>query len=227
MINHLAFIMDGNRRWAKKRSLVPWKGHQKGSETAENIIKYCIDKNIAHLSLYTFSLENFKRPNVEKHYLLKLILSLCTDSSDTFVKHNVCVKFVGDMARFSKDIQRACAELEDKTSSCSQLSLYILLGYGGTQDILHGVNQIIKDAHKYKDKTISYDDFTQYMWSKNIPPIDLIIRTGGFQRISNFLLLQSAYSELYFTDCLWPDLTDTEIDKALSHFNAQKRNFGS
>lgn len=222
MVSHLAVIMDGNRRWAKKRGMLPWFGHRQGAKTSEMIIRYCLDRSISYLSLYTLSLENLKRSEQEVSYLFSLILEI-EQRIEEFVKAGVRVKFSGDLSCVPVQTYQACIRIQEATLHGSKLFCQFLFCYGGQQEILAATQNLIKDGHA----KVSMDLFKQYLWVGNIPDPEIIIRTGGIQRLSNFLLFQAAYSEIRFLDCLWPDLTPDMLDATIQDcFQAQK-NFGA
>lgn len=202
MISHLALIMDGNRRWAKKRALMPWLGHRQGVESVEMAIKYCLDYKISNLSLYTFSLENFKRSEQEVFYLFSLVAEAKSRVAE-FVKAGVKIKFIGDRTKIPQETLVVCEEIEKLTAAGSILLCNFLMCYGGQQEIIHAVQSLIAQGIQ----NVSLDVFRKNLWLGDIPDPEVIIRTGGVKRLSNFLLFQGAYSEIRFLDCLWPDLT--------------------
>ncbi len=222
MISHLALIMDGNRRWAKKRALMPWLGHKQGVESVHMVVEYCLDHNISYLSLYTFSLENFKRSEQEISYLFSLIRQ-AKDRIEEFVKAGVQIRFVGDRLKIPDETRVICEEIEKMTSSGATLQCNFLMCYGGQQEIINAVEHILKQNLL----EVSLADFRQHLWLGDIPDPDVIIRTGGVKRLSNFLLFQAAYAEIRFLDCLWPDLTkdilhQTVLDCVQAHKNVGK-----
>lgn len=228
MLTHLACIMDGNRRWAMRKSLQPWIGHNEGVKSVKTTVNFCLEKKIKHLSLYTFSLENFKRSAQEQSYLFSIIVDQAEQLLPELIEKNIRVYFIGDQSLFPASVKPSIEKIEHTTREHTALIVYILFCYGGQQEIIAGVKAA---AHAIANgilaiQDLNCDNFTQFLWSNAMPSPDLIIRTGGVQRLSNFLLLQSAYSELYFTDCLWPDISVQELEKALNFFNHAKRNFG-
>ncbi len=229
MINHLALIMDGNRRWAKKRLLKPWIGHKQGTQTVKAVIEYCLKKSIKHLSLYTFSLENFKRSQLEQKYLFDLIVSYSEEFLSQLINQNIKVLFIGMRSLFPQSTQQTCSSIEEKTQSGTALTVYILFGYGGKQEVVEAVKLIAQEAAKNKIdyKALTENTLKSYLLTQALPDVDLVIRTGGHKRLSNFLPFQTAYSELYFTDTLWPDLTISEVDQAIEQFYQEQRNFGA
>ena len=228
MLKHIAIIMDGNRRWAKKRGFFKIFGHREGANTIKKAVDFCLDKKISYLSLYTFSIENFKRPEYEKSFLFNLMVKEAQKALPGLIKKGVCARFIGDRSLFPKKVLHACDTLERETKSCNNLQLHFLFCYGGRQEILSGVRNIAK---KVKSGELSEDEISetileQHLWMAGIPDPDLIIRTGGHVRLSNFLLYQSAYSELFFLDCMWPEITADHLDKVVLEYNNRKRNFG-
>ena len=229
MINHLAVIMDGNRRWARKNKMNILLGHSKGGvDAATRAISFALEKGIAHLSLYTFSLENLKRSKEEKDCLFDLIISNHTKHLDNFTEKGVRVRFIGDRTQIPEDVLQACIKIEKATESFSTLHLNVLFCYGARQEIIAGIKKLY---HKIKNGILSEDEicekeFEQCLWLEDTPEPELLIRTGGTHRLSNFLLYQSAYTELYFLDCLWPEITHEHLEEALSWYLKTKRNFG-
>lgn len=228
MIQHLAIIMDGNRRWAKAQGLIPSLGHRQGAEKVELAIKFCLKQKIKHLSLYTFSLENFKRSEFEKNFLFSLLIEQANKNCEKLIESKVCVKFIGDRTKFPPSVMAACQQLEKETSSCRELNLYFNFCYGGQQEIISGVKNILKEIrnNKINEEDINETNFKEYLWSHNIPDPEIIVRTGGINRLSNFFLFQAAYSELFFLDCLWPDLTEENLQNVFDEFKLRIRNYG-
>lgn len=222
MISHLALIMDGNRRWAKKRALMPWLGHRQGVESVQMAVQYCLDHKIPYLSLYTFSLENFKRSEQEISYLFSLVRE-AKERIAEFLKAGVQIRFVGDRAKIPVDTIVICEEIEQMTKAGNVLQCNFLMCYGGQQEIISAVQHVIKQGVL----ECSIDSFRKYLWLGDIPEPEIIIRTGGVKRLSNFLLFQGAYSEIRFLDCLWPDITrellhQTVLDCVHAHKNIGK-----
>lgn len=218
MISHLALIMDGNRRWAKKRSWMPWQGHRQGAESVKMAIQYCLDQGISYLSLYTFSLENFNRSEKEVSYLFALIKE-AKNQIDQFIETGVSVRFVGDRSKVPADVKVVCEEIEEKTKNGVNLQCNFLFCYGAQQEIITAVKELVKKPNIQ----ITLDIVKQHLWLGNIPDPEVIIRTGGVKRLSNFLLFQAAYSEIRFLDCFWPDLDrDTLHEVVLDCINSQK-----
>jgi undecaprenyl diphosphate synthase len=221
MISHLALIMDGNRRWAKEQGLFTWQGHRQGANTVEMVINYCLEKGISYLSLYALSLENLQRSEQEKSYLFKLIIESNSRFAD-FVKNGVKVRFVGDLSLLPEDVRQSCHQLMQETADCQKLTCNFLVCYGGQQEIIASIEKLIDSGIKKIDKDI----FKSYLWLGNIPDPEVIIRTGGVQRLSNFLLFQAAYSEIRFLDCFWPSLTKDLLDATIQDCLSTKKNLG-
>lgn len=220
--------MDGNRRWAKKRGKLSVEGHKEGVETVKLVIRFCLDKQIEHLTLYTFSLENFKRPEVEKNYLFNLIATQAQYVIDQSKKDGVRIRFIGDRSLFPHSIIAACERIERETADGVQLTVNFLFCYGGQQEIVAGVKSILLQIKNglLSEANIDVALLRKHLWMGDTPEPELIIRTGGHKRVSNFLLFQSAYSELCFLDCMWPDLTEADLEKAIAVYTQSERNFG-
>jgi len=229
MIEHLACIMDGNRRWAKKKGWMPWYGHKEGIGAVNRVIQFCIKNNIFHLSLYTFSIDNFKRSPEEVRYFFNNIIKEASSIIKELKKNGVRARFIGDRSWFPESIQGTCDTIEQETMGCNVLYLNLLFCYGSRQEIVNAVKTIVEEIRlgKRTEKDLTPDLFSSYLWTADAPDPDLIIRTGGVKRLSNFLLYQAAYSELYFLDCLWPDITEIDLQEAVSFFYQCKRNFGA
>lgn len=229
MIQHLACVMDGNRRWATSRGLPTLFGHKEGVTAIKTVVTFCLEKAIPHLSLYTFSLENFKRSAQEKSYLFNLIASSIDEFTDELVHQGVRIYFVGDRSLFPSSIRGACETIEQRTACGKNLHVNILFCYGGKQEIVSSVKKI---AHQVASGTLLPDAITEKdiqnnLWMPLIPDPDLIIRSGAVRRMSNFLMFQSAYSELIFFDCMWPDMTKELFEQALQEFIRRQRRFGA
>lgn len=229
MLKHLALIMDGNRRWAKKRSLMPWLGHKQGLETVKLLIKFCLEKNIEFVSLYTFSLENFKRSQEERDYLFDLIIDQTQKILPDLIENKIKIKFYGDKSYYPENIKPAINKLENSTKDFEKLKLNIIFCYGGQQEIVAASKSIAEDIKSGKIKTEEIDQnlFRNYLWTSDLPDPELIIRTGGLKRLSNFFPFQSAYSELYFIDKLWPEITKEDLNLALTDYKNVHRKFGA
>ncbi len=227
-MQHLACIMDGNRRFAKRHGWKPWIGHKKGVDAVRMAIDFCVKKNIKFLSLYTFSIENFKRSEDEKNYLFSLLVEQAKKHINEFIQKGIQVRFVGNRSLFPQDVIKACQEVEEQTQQGVTLQVNFLFCYGGQQEIVHAAKKISQSVQKGELLTEDIDEktITNALWLGDAPPPDLIFRTGGVNRLSNFLLFQSAYAEFYFSDNLWPEVTHNDLQIAFDRFNQCKRNFG-
>jgi undecaprenyl diphosphate synthase len=230
MVKHLACIMDGNRRWAKKYSTFAWEGHREGVKAAQRAVDFCLEQQIPYLSLYTFSLENFNRPKEELHFLFSVIMHEFKERVlNESITKGVRISFIGDTARFPKSVLPIVREIEEASQHCTKLHVQLLFCYGGRQEIVHGVRMAID---KIQTGELAIEDLDEHsfqamLWSGSVPPPDLIIRTGGVQRLSNFLLFQAAYSEFFFLDCFWPEINQTVLTDIMQSFKQRQRNFGS
>ena len=222
-IKHIAFIMDGNGRWAKKRGLPREYGHRKGAETFKKVVEYCGALGINATTFYVFSTENWKRPQKEVDALMKLLDEYLDECKDNLLKKDDGIRFVfiGDKAPFSEDLRKKMLTLEEMTAGNSRI-VNLAINYGGRDEIVHAFNELIAEGKR----KISEDDISSSVYTAESPQLDMIVRTGGDIRISNFLLWQAAYAELYFTDTLWPDFSKKDIDKAIKAFNGRNRRFG-
>lgn len=215
-INHLAFIMDGNRRWAKAKNLPVIAGHKEGVEALKKVTKYCLDNEIQHLTVYAFSTENWRRNEKELEFLFRLLSEVALGELPNLKKLGVRVDFLGDISKFeSFNIRENLLRLSDETSANTKLNLHIALNYGSISEITHALNQIQKNFTKLEVSDLKEEDLNSNMYLPKLPDPDLLIRTGGEKRLSNFLLWQSANSELVFTDTLWPDFSAVELDEIL------------
>ena len=221
-LKHLALIMDGNGRWANERGLKRTKGHEKGAETIREITTYCA----AHTSLetatfYAFSTENWKRPKIEVDFLMKLLDKYLKNELSTYQEHGIRFQAIGDMNNFSKPLQKRIRETEELTKENTNLTQILALNYGGRAEITSAVNRLIAEGKKHvTEEDISAALQTPYS------DIDLLIRTSGEERISNFLLWQLSYSEFYFSPTLWPDFTDKELNEIIQNYENRTRRFG-
>lgn len=227
MPNHVAIIMDGNGRWAQKRGLKRTKGHQKGAEVLKKISEYVYDKKIKVLSVFAFSTENWKRDKEEVDYLMDLFLKAFKDNFDAVKKKGVKVVFSGLKDKLSDKVVKAMEKMSEETKNNNNGVFNICLNYGGQDEIVNASKKISEDVlnGNLSIDDINKDSFGKYLFN-DLPPIDLLIRTSGEYRISNFMLWQMAYAELYFTDVLWPDFDEKEMDKAIEAFCSRDRRFG-
>lgn len=226
---HVAIIMDGNRRWAKKRGLPTQLGHSEGANTLEKMADVCEDLGIKYLTVYAFSTENWKRSEEEVDYLMKLLAKHIKDFDKRIKNRNVRFRLVGEISRLNKDLQDGIRGIEERTKNNTGLTVNIAINYGGRAEIAIATQKIAEDVknNKINLEDINEDLIYKYLQTKETSDPDLLIRTGGEQRLSGFLLWQASYSELYFTDVLWPDFNKEELEKAIEEFNNRKRNFGA
>lgn len=225
--NHVAIIMDGNGRWAQKRGLKRTKGHKKGADTLKKICEYAYDRGVKILSVFAFSTENWKRDEEEVNYLMELFIKVFNDNFDFVKKKNVKVVFSGLKEKISSKVQKAMDKIVNDTKDNSDGVFNICLNYGGQSEIIEATKKISLDIkeNKIKIEDINEKIFSKYLFN-DLAPIDLLIRTSGEYRVSNFMLWQMAYSELYFTDVLWPDFDAKEFDKAIKSYNNRERRYG-
>lgn len=225
---HIAIIMDGNGRWATKKGLPRVKGHEAGIDAAKKTINRAGELGIKYLTLFAFSIENWGRPQDEVSYLFTLFDKAISIYSDDLINKGVKVQFMGAISLLPENVQQGIAALESETANNDRLTLVIAISYGSRQEIVDATKNIaLKVANgQMSIDDINLDTFRQHLYLPDLPDPDLIIRTSGEKRFSNFLLFQSAYSELYFTSVLWPDFDENEFDNALTDFSSRKRKFG-
>jgi undecaprenyl diphosphate synthase len=221
---HIAIIMDGNGRWAKKRLMPRISGHKKGLESVRTVITQCQKLNIPFLTLFAFSTENWLRPTQEVNFLMSLFQESIKKESSALIKHNVRFKLIGDRKPFPKKLVDKIKELEKVTEKNTGLTLSVAVNYGGRWDIVNAVNKHQKEA--LSKKPLTQKNLIQNLSLNYAPDPDLLIRTGGEKRISNFLIWQLSYSELYFTETLWPDFNERALMTALFEFQKRERRFG-
>ena len=225
---HVAIIMDGNGRWAKKRGLPRTAGHAQGARVVEQILEDADHMGIRYLTVYAFSTENWSRPDSEVRALMNLLRTYMKTSLAKCAKNNVKIRVIGDKSRLDRDLQDSIANLEKETASNTGIGFQIAINYGSRDEIVRAVRRA---AQRVAKGEIGPEDISEEMISDNldtggIPDPDLLIRTGGEQRISNFLLWQTAYSELYFCDAAWPDFNKSELEKAVDAYNNRERRYG-
>jgi undecaprenyl diphosphate synthase len=222
---HIAIIMDGNGRWAKKRFLPRVAGHQRGVETVREMVKACRVLGVQYLTLFAFSSENWRRPTDEVTFLMQLFVKMLEREVSSLHKNNVRLKIIGDLSRFDEVLRKYISDAEALTAKNDGLTLTIAANYGGRWDMMNAVQSLLK-AHPEKISSFTEEDLAPFLSMPYAPEPDLFIRTGGEQRISNFLLWQLAYTELYFTDTLWPAFDRADLDKAISSYQQRERRFG-
>lgn len=220
--DHIAFILDGNQRWAKKNNLSVGEGHLKGVENLITILNYLSTTEINIVTIYAFSSENWNRPSEEVAFLLNLLKDFFVNQKKTILEKGAKVKIIGDTSKFSDDIKELILEIEQDTQQNNNFLFQIALNYGGRDEIVRAVNKILKE----EKKTINEKDFEKYLDTSNDFP-DLLIRTGGDYRVSNFLLYQVAYTELFFTKTYWPEFSIEELKQIINEYQNRERRFGS
>ncbi|HHC73525.1 MAG TPA: isoprenyl transferase [Thiothrix sp.] len=227
MPRHIAIVMDGNGRWAKARFMPRLVGHKKGVETVRKIIRECSKQGVAYLTLFAFSSENWKRPAEEVSGLMSLFMVALNREIEALLRNNVRLQFIGDRAAFSPELQERIAEAEQRTAESTGLHVLIAANYGGRWDIVQAAERLCHSApHSNTTPRLSEQQFAAQLSTANYPDPDLFIRTGGEKRISNFLIWQLAYAELYFTDVLWPDFDEAHLQTAIHDFSQRQRRFG-
>lgn len=225
---HLAIIMDGNGRWAKQKGLFRTKGHESGKKAVHEIVEACAEINIPYLTLYAFSTENWNRPKIEVELLMKLLVTSLKKEIKTLQEHNIKLNAIGNLDLLPKKAQKELSEVMKKTANYSRMTLTLALSYGSREEIIKTIKEI---SHKVKNNLISPENIddtviNNHLYTQNLPDVDLLIRTSGEQRISNFLLWQIAYAELYFTETLWPDFTKEHLFEAIVNYQNRERRFG-
>ena len=226
-LNHLAIIMDGNRRWAVSNNLDVYEGHRKGAENLWSIVEKTNESNIKYLTLFGFSTENWKRSQKEVYYLLSLLEQFLDDANLKIKKYNYKIRFIGDLLVFDQNIQEKISVIKELTIENTGLVITLALNYGGRYDIVNAANQFFKfNKNKSDPIQMKETDFKDFTYNKEIPDPDLLIRTGGEIRISNFLLWDLAYTELIFLPEMWPDFCKTLLDKCILEYSKRNRKYG-
>jgi len=218
----LGVIMDGNRRWARARNLPIFEGHAEGYKKLQEVLRWAHEAGIPDVVAYAFSTENWQRAPDEVGYLMKLLRSVLEDKTGEMVAERVRVRFVGDRSCFGSDVQKLMADMEAATAASYDTTLHILLSYGGRSEIVAATNALLLEGVA----RVTEESFAEKLWSHPLPDPDLIIRTGGEHRLSNFLPWQSVYSELFFIDTFWPDFSREEFDSILAALSARERRHG-
>ena len=219
---HMAIIMDGNGRWAKSKNLPRVKGHYEGTRAVKRIVKVSGEIGLDYLTIYAFSTENWKRPNNEPKAVLTLIENTLMKEIRELYESNVVIKFIGSRDGISKSLAQKMDNAYELTKNNTGLHLFVAVNYGGRLEIVEGINALLKE----KKNSITLEDFPNYLYTKGVPDPDLLIRTSGEMRISNYLIWQIAYSEMYFTKTLWPDFSQEEFLQAIIDFQTRARRFG-
>ena len=225
---HLAIIMDGNGRWAKQKGFLRAFGHENGTKSVRTTVECCAKLGIENLTLYAFSTENWNRPKLEVETLMKLLISSLKKELDTLQKNNIRLNAIGNLDLLPSSAKKELLTVIEKTKNNSRMTLTLALSYGSREELLNAVKNI---SSKVKNNIISQDDIdesiiNQHLYTHNLPDVDLVIRTSGEHRISNFLLWQIAYAEFYFTDVLWPDFKETDLYDAIISYQKRERRFG-
>lgn len=226
--NHIAIILDGNGRWAKQRGLSRTEGHKKGVENLEMIIDECKDLDVKYLTLYVFSTENWKRPVFEVNNLMLLLNKYLIEKVNILVEENIRLRVIGEVDNLPAKTLKLIKKTVEKTKNNSRFHLTLAVNYGSRNEIVNSVKELVKD---YSENKISLEEinektFSDYLYTRDIPDPDLLIRTSGEYRLSNFLLWQCAYTEFWYTDVLWPSFKKEDLYKAIENFNSRKRRFG-
>jgi len=225
---HLAIIMDGNGRWAKKHGLFRTLGHESGTKSVKKIIEACATLGIENLTLYAFSTENWNRPKIEVEALMKVLVNSLIKELPTLEKNNIKLNAIGNLEKLPVKAQKELQDVINKTAGNTKLVLTLALSYGSREELVNAVKNI---SDKVKNNIISVDKIddsviNEHLYTQNLPDVDLLIRTSGEHRISNFLLWQIAYAELYFTDILWPDFKESDLYEAILSYQKRERRFG-
>jgi len=225
---HVAIIMDGNGRWAKKRALPRIAGHREGTKRAKEIVEVAREIGIKVITLYTFSYENWQRPKEEVTILMHLLKNYLEEEWESLIKQDIRLLAIGDLRLLPSDTYEVLQKVIKNTASCQTMILNLAISYGGRQEIIHAIKLLIEDVKQgnIEPEDINEGLFSQYLWTKGIPDPDFIIRTSGEFRLSNFLLWQSAYAEFYITPILWPDFSRLHFIKALQEYQRRERRFG-
>jgi len=225
---HLAIIMDGNGRWAKNQGLMRAYGHENGTKSVKIVVETCAKIGIENLTLYAFSTENWNRPKLEVNTLMKILINSLKKELPTLIDNNIRLNSIGTIDKLPKSAQKELLEVIDKTRNNSRMTLTLALSYGSREELIHAIKNI---SSKVKNNIISIDAIdesiiNEHLYTQNLPDVDLLIRTSGEHRISNFLLWQIAYAELYFTNVLWPDFTEQDLYEAIISYQKRERRFG-
>lgn len=222
----IGVIVDGNRRWAKKKGLPIFHGHKEGYRRLKDFVGWAQEAGIRYVIAYIFSSENWNRSKKEVDYLMELIASAFGRDIQTFKQKGMRIKVMGDIERFPPKVQTVIQRAEKETASMKGLTIVLALSYGGRDEIMHALNTILSDREKFKNKKVTENDFEKYLWTVGIPDPDFIVRTSGEMRLSNFLTWQSVYSELFFVKKYWPDITKHDFIDILEEYRKRNRRYG-
>ena len=220
--SHIAIIMDGNGRWAKERGLNRTAGHEEGAKVVREITTYCSDLGIKYLTLYAFSTENWERPKLEVEFLMKLLERYLKKELEVYLRNNIRFKAIGDLTRFSKTLQKRIKKTEDDTSKCTGLNQVLALNYGSKNEIIRAIKKL-----NNLNLEVTEENLESCLDTAGMGDVDILIRTSGEVRLSNYLLWQNAYDEMFFTQTYWPDFSKAELDDILSDFSKRERRFGA
>lgn len=225
---HIAIIMDGNNRYAKRHDLPKGAGHLAGKSALDPIVEHCVARGVSVLTVFAFSSENWARPQTEIDLLMQLLKSTIHEQMPRMNRHQIRLRFIGDRSKLGDDLQSLMADAEAKTAHFDKMTLVIAISYGGQWDIAQACQKLAKEVQKGEltPDEINSELMSHHMELADLPNVDMLIRTGGEYRISNFLLWQSAYAELFFTDTLWPDFGTDELDEMIKQFGCRERRFG-
>ena len=224
---HITIIMDGNGRWAMKQDMERLAGHRAGTDSVRDCCEYAVEHGVRYLSLFAFSEENWDRPADEVSGLMDLMMQSMTDERELFRKHDIRFRVIGDRGRLSEDLLRAIDDLQDETAGNQGLTLLVMLSYSGKWDIVQAARRYAADCVAAgRQLPLSETDFSAYLATAGIPDPDLMIRTSGEQRISNYMLWQCAYTEFYYTPVLWPDFRKSDLEQAIQSYNLRERRYG-
>ncbi|MFN3691786.1 MAG: isoprenyl transferase [Fervidobacterium sp.] len=228
MLQHIAFIMDGNGRWAKKRGKPRTYGHLIGSYKLKDVVRWCANRGVKYTTFYAFSTENWKRPRDEVNFILNLLSEKIDEFYEDFQKENVRLRFIGKISELPDLMRKKCEHYEEYTKNNDRIQAIIAFNYGGRLEILDAAKKLFLDItnSKVSLEEINEKLFGNYLYLPDVPDPDLVIRTSGEQRISNFLIWQIAYSELYFSQLYWPDFSEEELQKAIDEYLKRERRFG-
>ena len=221
MPKHIAMIMDGNGRWAKERGLNRTSGHEEGAKTVRRMTQYCSDIGIKYLTLYAFSTENWERPKLEVEFLMKLLERYLKKELEVYLKNNIKFKAIGDLNRFSKSLQKTISDTEIKTANCTGLTQVLALNYGSKNEIIRAIKKLNE-----QNLEVNESNLESCLDTAGMGDVDILIRTSGEIRLSNYLLWQNAYAEMFFTQTYWPDFSESELDDIISDFIKRERRFG-
>lgn len=225
-LTHLAVIMDGNRRWARERGIADWKGHEEGMEALRRVSTTCRDLGIRYLTVYAFSTENWKRSELEKQALFRIMEHYARNELPTFHKDHVRFRALGNTDEFPQGVQSSMKDLVDQTAQYDTLHLTALLSYGGRADIVHAAQSLVDEAMSHGPTRVTEDAFGSRLWTHDLPAPELMVRTGGQMRLSNFLLWENAYSEFIFEPTFWPAITAEHVKAWKDEYEQRLRNFG-